>query len=326
MGYSPRAGRKLAARLAFAAGAALLAAGFIASGQLCFTLCVSRAEGSPGPVPGGEPQFSSERVAWRERYYAGERALVTRDGVTLTADYYVPESETNRWVLALNCYQNRVMYLEDFCKLMQERGFHVLAADMRARGRSGGEYMGMAVTDKRDILDWLRYIEKADPQAQVLLYGFSGGGTAALATAPDLPACVRGIVTDSAFARSKDEVRRILKNAGLPAFPFVLAGELTAYAKAGFWLSAGNAASGAGGSKLPLLLIHGAEDTYADPAALDTLYNASASSAKTKLLIPGAGHCLAMSENPESYWQAADAFINYWLPPPPSAPGESDEG
>jgi pimeloyl-ACP methyl ester carboxylesterase len=259
----------------------------------------------------GEPAFSAERELWRELYYMGERTLTTRDGITLTADYYAPEAPSDRWVLLLNCYQSRVMYVEDYCKALQERGFHVLAADMRGRGRSGGEFFGMAAADRQDILDWLRYIEKTDPSCAVLLYGFSGGGTAALAALPELPACVAGVITDSAFASGKDEAGVKLKAAGLPAFPFMLTGELAARVKAGYWLSAGGTKDALGASSLPLLLIYGAADSYAPPGQLEELLaSIKHKDIAVSLLVPGAEHCQSANEDPGAYWKAIDDFIN----------------
>ena len=59
---------------------------------------------------------------------------------------------------------------------------------------------------------------------------------------------------------------------------------------------------------LPMLFIHGEEDTFVPFWMLEELYQA-ASCEKEKLAVPGAAHAESAAVAPELYWPAVDAFL-----------------
>lgn len=85
-------------------------------------------------------------------------------------------------------------------------GFSMLLPDARAHGRSEGTYIGFGCLDRYDALCWIRWmIHKAGDDAEILLHGTSmGGATVLMATGLELPAQVKGIISDCGFTSAKE--------------------------------------------------------------------------------------------------------------------------
>lgn len=86
-------------------------------------------------------------------------------------------------------------------RALRDAGYASVALDMRAHGRSGGERIGLAFEEHRDVaavLDWIE-AQPALKGKPVALLGVSMGGAVALRTAgmrPDVDA----VISVSAFA------------------------------------------------------------------------------------------------------------------------------
>lgn len=97
---------------------------------------------------------------------------------------------------------------------------------------------------------------------------------------------------------------------GLPTFPVLDAASLVTRLRAGFGFKEASAVEQLKKTKLPMLFIHGEEDTFVPYWMLDVVYGACASPDKERLSVPGAGHGEASWEDPELYWSTVDAFLS----------------
>ena len=82
-----------------------------------------------------------------------------------------------------------------FATWYNEKGWHVIAPDMRCQGESQGDFIGMGWTDRKDNLLWLDYILEQDPEAQIVIHGQSMGAACALMMTGDgeLPDSVKAV-------------------------------------------------------------------------------------------------------------------------------------
>lgn len=301
----------------------IIAAVFLyASGQGMYEQFVARPSLTLEDDPMQGRTFSEERVEWRSRYNGGEWTLTTPDGLTLKGTHTLAPEESHAWILLVSGIQGRSMVLEDFIIELHNRGYQVLHADLRGHGQSGGDALGLGVSDKQDLLSWVRQIEKQDPDARIVLYGFSMGGASVLMTSPAVPPSVTGIVSDSSFSSYDKELSYLLKQNNQPAFPLLLAGSLACFRHEGFWFGDSAPEKAVAESKVPLLLFHGEADDFVPVSMAKDLYRAAAgeepkesgvSGSKTLVTVPGAGHCRSMDLNPALYWEALDSFLGLRL-------------
>ena len=140
-----------------------------------------------------------------------------------------------------------------------------------------------------------------------------GGATVMMTAGEALPPHVKAIVEDCGYTSAWDEFSGQLKaQFGLPAFPMMQIASVITRMRAGFWLSEADAVKQVAKSKTPILFIHGEEDTFVPFWMMDVLYEA-AHCEKEKLAVPGAGHGMASSVDPDGYWSTVEVFVGRYF-------------
>ncbi|MBR3133137.1 MAG: alpha/beta hydrolase [Clostridia bacterium] len=224
------------------------------------------------------------------------------------------EKESKVWVIAIHGYMGEGLNMTPFAQKFYERGYNVLLPDLRGHGESEGDYIGMGWHDRLDIIDWIDYLIKEDPECEIILFGVSmGASTVMMTTGEDLPTNVVAAVSDCGYTSAWDEFKYKLKQLyHLPAFPVLYAANRSCKANAGYSLKDASAVKQLKNSVTPTLFIHGDEDDFVPAEMLDKVYDA-ASCEKEKLVIEGAGHTESSTKNPELYWKTVDDFIAKYL-------------
>jgi fermentation-respiration switch protein FrsA (DUF1100 family) len=303
-----------------AAGLSLIAAGgFLAGGAYLYRLSLKpgtslpRGTGEPvTPVSEGPRQLLRNSRRWLEQNSELlHPRILSRDGLSLHA-LYLP-SLSHRWALCVHGYRDSSLDMGFYASHYADQGWNVLLPDLRGHGMSQGDYVGMGWLDRLDLLDWLEWILRRDPQAQVLLHGISMGASAVLmATGEPLPPQVKAAVSDCAYTSAQEQFRHVGEaqlKLPLPA-PLMLSSlGLVGRLKTGYWLRQASALKQVAKSATPTLFIHGTEDHFVPVEMAQRLYCAAACKEKSLLLVPGAGHILSAPTDPVLYWETIDAFL-----------------
>lgn len=238
--------------------------------------------------------------------------MESRDGLKLHA-LYLPQGDSHKYAVICHGYGSIPQYGGRFAAWFYDQGYSVLAPAARAHELSQGRYAGMGWPERRDIVAWVDTIVEQDPQAEVVLFGVSMGGATVMMTAgeADLSPNVKCIIEDCGYSSVWDEFAGQLDELfGLPAFPVLDAASLVTKFRTGWDFKEASAVEQLKKTALPILFIHGEEDTFVPYAMLDVVYNACASPEKEKLSIPGAAHGEASWEDPELYWATVSAFLD----------------
>lgn len=79
---------------------------------------------------------------------------------------------------------------------------------MRGYGNSEGNCVGWGFNERLDLVGWISWVVRRDPEAEILLHGVSmGGATVLMATGGALPKNVKAAVSDCAYASIEAEMR-----------------------------------------------------------------------------------------------------------------------
>ena len=253
----------------------------------------------------------TEKMAWFADN-AEDCWLTSRDGLALHGLYLPQEGEGHKYAVLCHGYGSIPQDMGGFASRFYERGYSILAPAARAHERSGGRYTSMGWLERRDIVAWVDTIVERDPEAEIVLYGISMGGATVMMTAGEagLSPNVKCVIEDCGYTSVWDEFAGQLKEMfGLPTFPVLDAASLVAQARAGFGFKEASAVEQLKKTSLPMLFIHGEDDTFVPYAMLDVVYNACAGPGKEKLSVPGAGHGGSAGTDPDLYWSTVDAFL-----------------
>lgn len=286
----------------------------VLAGNFFFAFALKRPEGRAPAVPEDVAGSSEQTQAvWRAGPWLDESSedvfLQSHDGLRLRAHYAAQEG--HKYAIVVHGYTGTGRSMASFGEAFFDRGFTVLLPDCRAHGDSEGQYIGMGWLDRLDVLSWIDWIIARDPQAEILLHGISMGAATVMMTSGEaLPEQVRLVIADCGYTSVMDEFTAQLKEQfGLPAFPFLQVTSLVTRLRAGYWLGDADAQRQVAKSTLPVLFIHGQDDTFVPFWMMDRLYDAKTMGVKERLAVPGAAHGMAAAVDPEGYWGAIDAFI-----------------
>lgn len=237
--------------------------------------------------------------------------LTSFDGLKLHATYFPAIEDTeieNKGIKkAVICFHgytgeglsNHIAIADYFLK----HGYAILLPDARAHGESEGEYIGFGCPDRKDALDWIKWlIQECGGDVKIMLHGTSMGGATVLMTSGlKLPANVRGIVSDCGFTSPKEVFTHVLNSIyHLPAFPAIQGADLLNRKFAGYGMDECNAKYEVRKAEVPILFIHGSADTFVPCSMCHEIY-ANCSSPKRRLIVEGAAHA-------ESYYKDMDAY------------------
>ncbi|GLV55455.1 alpha/beta hydrolase [Dictyobacter sp. S3.2.2.5] len=258
-----------------------------------------------------------EDVAWVERQPFERIEMKSWDGLLLRAFYLpAPQATTKTVVLAHGYTGSSKLNMGPFAQMYHERfGYNVLMPDARGHGESEGNYIGFGWHERLDYVKWIHLLtQRLGEEIQVVLHGVSMGGATVLMTSGEpLPTQVKAVVADCAYTSAYD----ILAYQGkrmyhIPAFPFVDLTSLVCKLRSGFFFQEASALKQVQKTSLPILFIHGEEDTFVPTAMVHQLY-AACPTYKELYVVPNAGHGLAYDTDPATYTRRCQQFLSRFI-------------
>ncbi len=215
-----------------------------------------------------------------------------------------------RVIVAMHGWRSRWYY--DFggsARFWRESGCSVLYAEQRGQGDSGGDYMGFGLLERWDCLDWANWVDAMTGGAPIYLAGISmGASTVLMAAGMDLPESVRGVMADCGYT----SVSAIWKEVCQSSYhlPYALVKPLAdAFCRRAIGVGPDewSAPRSLAQCRVPVLLIHGTEDSFVPVWMSQENYDACASP-KELLLVPGADHGVSYLIDTETYEARVKAF------------------
>ena len=250
--------------------------------------------------------------AWMEKH-KGEDQVISTDVTGRVHAYIIPsERPSHKWVVLCHGYnaspENTGVYAEHYHK----RGFNCICPSMRGWGNDETIYCTMGYHDKDICMAWIDYIVNRDPDAEIVLHGYSMGAVAVmLATGEALPPQVKAAVADCGFTSCWEQYANVIKYyTKLPPFPLLYAVNAASILRRNFNIRKNVPIDAVSRSVTPTLFLHGTADEFVPFWMMDRLYDACAAPKKAKQSIEGADHAQAVYKDPRLYWKTVDGFLN----------------
>jgi len=192
----------------------------------------------------------------------------------------------------------------------QQRGFNVLLYDQRGHGFSDGKTCTYGFYESRDLKTLTSWaLQRLGPNGQVATMGESLGAATCLLHAAQDPR-VAFVIADSPYARLTDIfIERLERDYHLPRFPFIYTTDWFFRLLAGFSPRQVSPVEAMPGIQVPVLIIHGSEDSLVPFEHAQQLYQAKTQGICRLFCAEGAGHVEAYDANPKAYQAAIDAFL-----------------
>ena len=221
------------------------------------------------------------------------------DGAVLKGWYVHPSAYNGNAVVLLHGITDNREGVAGYGHLLLEHGYAVLLPDARRHGESGGELATYGVKEADDIHRWVSWIYRQDPSQCV--YGFGESyGAALMLQSLTVENRLCAVAVESAFSTAREmSFERVSGPLHLRSWfgrtlgrPAIWSAVVYARVRYGVDLLQPNPLEAVAHSKVPVLLIHGADDRNIAP--LHSQLIASAAPDHVELwLVPHAGHTMA---------------------------------
>lgn len=202
--------------------------------------------------------------------------------------------------------------LRDFSgglQLALKLGANVILVDQRAHGASSGNVISFGIKERFDCLDWVNYaIKRFGEDTKIFLDGVSmGAATVLMASNLPFPKNVIGIIADCPYNNPKDIILKTVKDLGISpkiGYPLLLVGSKVF---GHFNLNETNALSCVKETKIPILIIHGNNDTIV-PIEMSKKIKEVNEDLVRFVEVDGATHGLSYLQNYDLYARSVEEF------------------
>ena len=288
-------------------------------GGACFAYCKAffnpkkgRWDVNPIKKPGYDPYRTEMRRIYRvlkDRPYEAV-SIKSRDGLNLTGRYYHVKDGAPLDIGFHGYKSHSTVDFSGGSEISFELGHNLLLIDQRSHGDSDGHTITFGIRERYDLLEWVHYaVVRFGAETEIMLYGVSmGGATVLLASCLDLPENVKGIVADCPYASPLDIVLHVGEELPIPRWlmkPFVILG---ARLFGGFDITEATALETVKQTKVPILIIHGEEDSLVPHSMSKAVQLANPAMVRYHL-VAGAEHAISYLMDREGYRNAVLDFM-----------------
>ena len=250
-----------------------------------------------------------DRMALKLRRMPTQTVTITaRDGEKLVGHWRECKN-AKRIVIAMHGWRSgwdqSFGMVADF---LHKNNCSVLYAEQRGQGASGGAHMGLGALERYDCQSWANWASGIS-DLPIYLAGVSMGATSVLmASALDLPGQVRGIIADCGFTSPEDIGRFVVRNNLHLSYSLRAAtADALCRKKNRAGIRGHSAVTALRKNKIPVLFIHGSEDTVVPVTMTYENYRACAGP-KELLIVPGADHGMSYYLDKPRYEAALKSF------------------
>lgn len=240
--------------------------------------------------------------------------ITSFDRIKLAGYYRPADSKKNRTLIILvHGWRDHPSDMGAYAQMiLSKTDCHILIPHLRAHGMSQGRFIGYGLYDSQDLVFWVRFMERRLGESlKIILFGRSMGATAALLAAASrkLPSSVAGVIADSPYDSLENQlIHRLRQRYHVPGRQFFDLVRRIAESRIGFPVKRASIPSVASRIKLPVLLIHGSEDTFVPPEMSENIFDRLACP-KRLVMVEKAKHVMAFDASPRNYSDEIEKFL-----------------
>ena len=199
------------------------------------------------------------------------------------------------------------------CMMFENKGFDILAVDLRAHGESEGDMLTMGFLEHKDLIDWINKMKEIN-NYEILLYGISmGASSICMALGVSSIKNIKCAIEDCGFDNANREFSYVFSKSKLKCrwiykifYSYVKRVKKIDLKKV-------DVIEKLKKSNIPLLLIHGGKDNFVPTEMVYNLYDAVKDKNSKLFIVKDASHGDAFENNPTLYRQEVYNFINKYF-------------
>lgn len=230
---------------------------------------------------------------------------------------YIQNGNSKKTVVIQHGYRGPTESVGVYAKMFYDMGYNVLLPDSRATGQSNGTKIAFGWREKDDILQW---ITQVPVNQEIILMGESMGAATMMMTSgmTKLPKNVKAIISDSGYASLDQQIQFLynkvneLVNGKIPQKVLTLLDKKVKI-RLKFQMSEVSSLNQVAKSEIPMLFIHGENDTFVPSYMAKQIYDIKSNGEKQLFIVPEANHTQAISYSYPEYKEKIEVFIKRFI-------------
>lgn len=269
----------------------------------------------------GRRQTLEEARAWQEEHYdlswydpleKTDYTVKSRDGYILHAQFLKNPGDTDRYILISHGYTDNRFGALKYAYMYLELGFNVIVYDLRGHGLNEPAICTYSIRESQDLLAMIQDSRERFRNMAILgIHGESLGAATSVAVLKEKPP-VDFVVADCGFSDIVPVLKGAMKGMHLPGFLVYLV-SVCARIRYGYSFREMRPIESLRENHIPILFIHGAEDSFILPEHSERMKAATKGYAELHL-IPGAGHAMSVLTDPKAYQAIVRKFLTEQFP------------
>lgn len=246
--------------------------------------------------------------------HPSQKEIISFDGLKLKGLLLTHDNNNKKFAILVHGYKcngrDEMSHLARH--YYDDLGFACLIPDDRAHGKSEGKYIGFGYLDHFDVLSWSNYlIENFGNDIEIILHGISMGAATVMMTAgsKNVPKQIKGVIEDCGYNDTDEEIQCNIRD--MTKMKLSVIKNMTSHIckkKAGYFFKDASPREFLKNASVPILFIHGTEDTFVPTYMGKELYKAYTGE-KELLIVEGARHARSYYIAKEKYDNYMDSFI-----------------
>jgi len=268
-----------------------------------------------GPELDNLNKYNADHLVELKKLSCDTVTVKSTDGLTFSGYFYKCNQETDKIVLLSHGFKSTAYNTYPAIALFYlSQGFDVLMINHRAHEKSEGAWSGFGQLEGADLLQWLDFIVKKNPDYKIVMHGNSMGAASVMeASCMNIPSNVKCIVSDCGFTSSRDELKYQMKEMfHVPPFPILDIVALYCKLFAKFNLDGVSALESVKNAKAPMMFVHGKKDATVPVSMAEELYKACGNE-KELALYEESGHGQSYFKYEKEYQEKLMAFVNKYI-------------
>lgn len=239
-----------------------------------------------------------------------EITIKSYDELMLKGYYHNVHPNSKKIIIINHGYTANHYVTYQFTDAFFEEGYNVLLVDMRSHGKSEGKFASYGYNESKDISLWVEWIKnKVDKDAYIGLHGQSMGAATMLLYGGTHENDVKFVISDCGFTNAKDAIKFQFKQAKVPFYPLYDLARMKVKRKFKFDFNNISPQDAILNSRIPVLFVHGEEDSVVPTWMSIDMYNSKKGSHDMIYLVPNAKHMESYSKNTENYKSKIREFL-----------------
>lgn len=228
--------------------------------------------------------------------------------------YLIPSADSScrKTAVTIHGYTSNPMHMMPIARMFRDSlGYNVILPHLHYHGFSQGASIQMGWKDRLDVMKWMEMAHGYFSDTLQVVHGISmGGATTMMISGEELPSYVRGFVEDCGYTSVWDQFSKEIKERfGFGEFPVLYSADFVNWLRYGWRFKEASSVDQLAKCELPMLFIHGDEDTFVPYYMLEQNYNAKTQGYREMWSVPGVAHGDSFRKFPAEYTARVRAFL-----------------